>query len=110
MNRNRDKAEHRAEIVHEASKWNVGGGIVVMALFPLAIPILVLTAVAALPLVLIPLAGALAAAVVAVPVLLLWGLGRRAIRALRPARTAEVGSPESRSGWAGSPPAGLHRS
>ena len=103
-------ANSRVEITEEISKWTVGGGVITLALFPLAVPILVLTAVAALPLVLIPLAGALAAAVVLVPVLLLWGLARRAIQTLRPAPTAKSGSPESRSGWAGSPPASVHRS
>ena len=42
----------RAEIVDEVSKWAVGGGIVIVALFPLALPILILTAVAVLPLLL----------------------------------------------------------
>jgi hypothetical protein len=107
---NAQPATHsKVEIAEEISKWTVGGGIVTLALFPLAVPLLVLTAVAALPLVLIPLAGALAAGVVAVPVLLVLALGRRAVRALRPARTAEEASPESRAGWGGSPSASVHR-
>jgi hypothetical protein len=100
----------RAEIVEEVSKWTVGGGVITLALFPLAVPILVLTAVAVLPLVLIPLAGALAAALVVVPVLLVLAMGRRAVRAVRAGRVAEESAPESRAGWAGSPPASMHRS
>jgi hypothetical protein len=48
----------------------VGGGIVTMALFPLALPIIALTLVAAIPLVFITLAAALAVAAVIVPILL----------------------------------------
>ena len=52
------KARERAEVIQEFSKWSVGAGILVVALAPLAIPILVLTGVALLPLLvpLIPLA------------------------------------------------------
>ncbi len=39
-----EKARRRAEVVDEVSKWTVGAGILVVALAPLAIPILVLTA------------------------------------------------------------------
>jgi len=53
----------------------VGLGIITMTLFPLALPLLALTAVALVPLVLIPLAGGL----LALPFLLL----RRAFRKVR---------------------------
>jgi hypothetical protein len=66
----------RAEIIDEVSRWGVGGGIITIALFPLALPIIALTVVAALPLLLIGLAGVLAAAVVIAPVLLVRGVGR----------------------------------
>jgi hypothetical protein len=78
----------RGEVIDEVSRWSVGGGVVTMALFPFAIPLLVLTLVFALPLLLIPLAGALVLAVVAGPFLLAWSLGRRALRALRAPRAA----------------------
>lgn len=39
----------RAEVIDEVSKWGVGAGILVVALAPLAIPILVLTGVACYP-------------------------------------------------------------
>jgi hypothetical protein len=42
------------ELIEEVSKWTMGLGILVLALAPLSIPILVLTAVALLPL-LVPL-------------------------------------------------------
>ena len=57
----------------------VGGGIITMALFPLALPLLALTAIAALPLLVPVLAAGLLIGVVALPVLLV----RVAIRALR---------------------------
>jgi hypothetical protein len=50
------KARERAEVIEEFSKWGVGAGILVVALAPLAIPILVLTAAFLLPLPVIPLA------------------------------------------------------
>ena len=40
----------RGEIVDEASNWLVGGGIVTMALTPLALPGIALATVAAVPL------------------------------------------------------------
>ena len=43
---NAESARKRAEVTDEVSKWTVGGGIIAVALFPLAIPIVVLTAVA----------------------------------------------------------------
>ena len=42
------------ELVDEVSGWLVGGGILTMALFPLALPLLLLTAVAAIPFLVIP--------------------------------------------------------
>ena len=71
---NSEQATKRAEVVDEVSKWSVGLGIVVVALFPLSIPILVLTAVALVPLA-IPL---IAVAILALPVL----LGRRLVARL----------------------------
>jgi Flp pilus assembly protein TadB len=108
---NTESSTHsRDELLTVASGWLVGGGLITMVLFPLAIPILALTAIAVLPFVLIPLAVALAVAVVAVPFLLVLRLGRSAKRALRPTRTAEQGGPESRSGPAGFAPARGSRS
>jgi membrane protein implicated in regulation of membrane protease activity len=71
-------ARRRAELTDEVSKWTVGAGIITVALFPLAIPIVVLTAVALLPL-LVPLAAiGLLAGVVALPVMVVRRLrGRR---------------------------------
>src|SRR5215211_6741300 len=67
-----------AELAGEAAAWGVGGGVVTMALFPLALPIILLTAVAAIPLVLLALAAGLVGAVVAAPILLLRRLRRPA--------------------------------
>ena len=53
----------RGAIVDEASSWIVGGGIVTMALFPLALPGIALAVVAAIPLL-----------ALALPVLLIWGM------------------------------------
>jgi hypothetical protein len=76
------KALKRAEVVDEVSKWTVGLGIVVLALFPLSIPILVLTAVALVPLLVPVLALGIVAGVVAGPVLLV----RRILRSRRRGR------------------------
>jgi predicted neutral ceramidase superfamily lipid hydrolase len=74
------------DFVDELSSWNVGAGVIVMALFPLALPLIALTAFALLPLLLPLLAVALVAAVVAVPVLVVRRLGRWALRAIPPHR------------------------
>jgi hypothetical protein len=64
-----------AELVERDLEGTVGGGIVTMALFPLALPILVLTVIAALPLLAaVPAAGLLIGAV-ALAVLLIRALG-----------------------------------
>jgi hypothetical protein len=57
-----------AELAEEGSNWVVGGGIVTLALFPLAVPALALIAVAAIPLLLIGLVGALLAGLLILPV------------------------------------------
>jgi hypothetical protein len=89
----------RDEVIEEVSKWAVGLGILTMSLFPLALPILILTAVVLLPVVLPLIALGLVAAVVAVPFL----LGRQLLRAIKkrrapkgPPRTSE---PESGAPW-----------
>jgi hypothetical protein len=84
-------ATSRAEITDEISKWAVGGGIIITALFPLALPIIALTAIAALPLLLLALPAGLLVAGVALPILLVRSLVRLAIRALRPKGTAVLG-------------------
>jgi hypothetical protein len=66
----------RAELAEEASAWAVGGGIITMALFPPAVPIILLTAAAAIPLLLVALAVGLVVALVAAPILLLRRLRR----------------------------------
>ena len=81
---NTERAYRRAEVADEVSKWTVGLGIVVMALFPLSLPILILTGLALAPLLLPLLAVGLVAAVVAVPVLLVRGLARRVGRRNQP--------------------------
>jgi hypothetical protein len=76
-------APSRAEINDEISMWTVGGGIITLALFPLAVPILVLTAVASIP-VLVPLVavGVLLGGV-ALTVLIVRRLGSVAMRVLQ---------------------------
>jgi hypothetical protein len=70
-----EAARARAQNLDEIWKWTVGAGILLVALAPLALPILVLTLVALLPLALPLLAVGLVAAIVAVPVMLLRKLG-----------------------------------
>jgi hypothetical protein len=93
----------RTEVVDEISTWTVGLGVITIALFPLAIPFLVLTGVAVIPLVLPVVAIALVAAVVAVPAVLLRGRGRRlsarvsSARAASPKRGPQEGSRQARA-------------
>jgi membrane protein implicated in regulation of membrane protease activity len=70
------------ELFDEASNWAVGGGIVTLALFPLALPGIILAVAAAIPLLAVVLGLALVVGAVAVPVLLARALVRR-VRALR---------------------------
>lgn len=84
------KQHSQMGITEGAAGALVGGGLIVMALFPLSIPILGLTLVALLPLAPFALAAGLIAALVAVPVLLLRGLRRllrrRSVQTPAPAR------------------------
>lgn len=59
----------RGEMFDELSNWNVGAGIVTMALFPLALPGIILAAALALPLL-----------ALALPLLLIGGIGVGAFR------------------------------
>ena len=70
----------RGEIVDEASNWLVGGGIVTMALFPLALPGIALLLVAAIPLVALALAAGLLALAAIVPIKLAGALIRLVMR------------------------------
>jgi membrane protein implicated in regulation of membrane protease activity len=94
----RNTTEHPGVGVTEGSAGAlVGAGLVVMALFPLSIPIVGLTLVALLPLVPVALAAGLIAGLVAVPVLLIRGLRRRLRRRSAatpaPSPTIQPGSP-----------------
>jgi hypothetical protein len=64
-------------LLETASDYLVGGGILTMALFPLAIPMVALLIVAALPLLVAGVAVAAVGAVLAAPVLLVRGVWRR---------------------------------
>ena len=75
------------DLTEGASAALVGGGIITMALFPLALPMIALLAVAAIPLLLVAIAVALLAAAIAAPFLLLRALGRRFILAGSRARS-----------------------
>ena len=79
----------RAEALDEVSKWTVGLGMLTMALAPLSIPILALTAVALIPLALPLVALALLGGIVAAPVLLVRGIVRRVRGAPRARRVHE---------------------
>jgi membrane protein implicated in regulation of membrane protease activity len=65
------------DVAEGTSAAFVGTGALVLAFFPLAIPLIALTAVALIPLLVPVLAAALVGAVVAAPVLLVRRLGRR---------------------------------
>jgi hypothetical protein len=72
------------EYLDEASRWNVGAGIITMALAPFALPAIALIAVLALPLVAVGIVGAVLAGLVILPL--------RLVRALR-ARRRETERP-----------------
>jgi hypothetical protein len=74
------RARSRAQSLDEIWKWTVGAGILVVALAPLALPILILTIVATLPLVVPLLVLGLLAGAIALPVALLRKAGRRVSR------------------------------
>jgi membrane protein implicated in regulation of membrane protease activity len=80
---NDETARRRAEVVDEVSKWTVGAGILMVALAPLAIPILVLTGVALLPLLIPAIPIALIAGVVYVPVKIFRRVRRRRKESVR---------------------------
>jgi hypothetical protein len=86
---NESTARKRAEVVDEVSKWTVGAGILTVALAPLALPILALTAVAVLPILLPVLAIGLIAGVVYLPITLIRRLSSRSrARHRKPPRAA----------------------
>ena len=59
-----------SDVVEEISAWAIGGGVLTVALFPFALPILLLTVAFVLPFALAGLVIALVVAVVATPILL----------------------------------------
>ena len=79
------------EVIEEVSKWTAGLGILILALAPLSLPFLILTAVAVIPLLVPLLAAAVAAALIAMPVLLIRSVGRRAFGGVS---SSEVASTE----------------
>jgi membrane protein implicated in regulation of membrane protease activity len=80
------------EVFDEATKWGVGGGILLTALAPLSLPIVILTVVALLPLAVPVLALALVAGVVALPVMLVRKLVSR-VRKVTPAGRGPQSAP-----------------
>jgi hypothetical protein len=76
-----------AEVADGVSGLLVGAGLITMVLFPLSIPILLLTLVSLLPL-------ALPLVVVAVPVLVILGLVRLIARFTRP-KSVRVSAPRN---------------
>jgi hypothetical protein len=86
------------ELAEEVAAWAVGGGILTMILFPLALPLILLTAAAAIPLLLVAVALGLVAAVVALPIALLRRL-RGAGRFLAAPRAANPPRPGSLRHW-----------
>ena len=87
---NESTARQRAEVIDEVSKWTVGAGILTVALAPLALPILALTAVALLPLLAPVLVIGLLAGVVYLPIRLVRGIRTRRSLGRRGAAEEEV--------------------
>jgi hypothetical protein len=78
-----------SDAVDATSTIFVGWGLITMVLFPLALPIVALTAVALVPFLLPPLVVALAIGLVAIPVMLIRRVARLATRGLRRTRTPD---------------------
>jgi hypothetical protein len=74
----------RAAYLDEASRWNVGAGILTMALAPFALPGIVLVLVLALPLLAVGVVMALLAGLVVVPLRVGRALAARRHRAEKP--------------------------
>ena len=85
-------ARARAQSLDEIWKWTVGAGILLVALAPLALPILILTIVAALPLLVPLLAVGLLVGVLAIPIVLLRKAGH-SLRRIRPRRAGTARRP-----------------
>jgi hypothetical protein len=83
-----DHAPTTAELAEYGLAASTGLGILILALAPLAIPFLVLTAVFALPLLLPVIALGLIGAIIAAPVLLVRRLARRRLSSPRRATSA----------------------
>jgi hypothetical protein len=81
------------EIVDEASNWLAGGGIVTMALAPLALPGIALLLVAAVPLLALALAAGLLAGAVIGPIVLVRAIARRVSGVGRPKRVRREALP-----------------
>jgi hypothetical protein len=79
-----------AEYVDEASRWNVGAGILTMALAPFALPGIVLILILALPFLVVGLAGALLAGLVLLPLRLGGALRARRRHAEEPRRASRA--------------------
>jgi hypothetical protein len=90
------RARSRAQSLDEIWKWTVGAGILLVALAPLALPILILTIVATLPLLVPLLALGLLAGAIALLVML-FGRASRSLSQIRPRRRRSARpSPERR--------------
>jgi hypothetical protein len=98
MGRGRLDPHSASDVADTTNALLVGGGLITMVLFPLALPILALTAVALLPFLLPPLVVVLAIALLALPVLLVRGVLRLASRALRRPDTAERSTTPAQQG------------
>jgi len=73
----RSDAHSAAEVADTLGAWGVGAGMITLALFPLAIPIVALTAVALLPLLVPVVALGLVVGVVALPIMVVRAVARR---------------------------------
>jgi hypothetical protein len=74
------EAPSGTEVANELVVWGTGLGIITFALFPLVIPGVLVLVAFTIPLLIVPLAGGLVAAVIALPWLGVRALRRRAAR------------------------------
>jgi hypothetical protein len=78
MDAHNDTTSSIGDVITGAAEWMFALGVLTMTVFPFAIPGIVLTVAAVVPLVLLAVVGALLAAVAAAPAMAVRGLRRRA--------------------------------
>jgi len=100
MGKDRLDPHSATDVADTLSSWAVGAGVITIALFPLALPILALTAVALLPLLVPIIAIGVVVGLVALPVRLVRAVAQRRTAQRRTAQRRPSVSLREKSGLA----------